>query len=209
MITVLTATPDELVDSLKSYFLIEDHFVILTIPDEIDEYVDTWCELYEGRTNSHRLITFTLPFLAIVETEDMLNVITTTFNTKIFHEIDDIEEAGITFIESGFLPLNCDIITYYVTNKLTNTPQQPIDLILRTFEALGYITSTNEPTDKLLNTLYSNEDTVKYAQSLLLLMSNGSGFSTTPQYISAMVEILKLIDVNVHAAALSLTHVEQ
>ena len=98
MITVFTSTPDELAKSLKSYFLIDEHFVILTIPEEIDDYLDSWFNMYDGFVDSNEKITFRRPFLVLTEVPDMFSLIAASFNTKALHEINNISEDGISFL---------------------------------------------------------------------------------------------------------------
>ena len=211
MITVYTQTPDELARSLKSYFLIDDHFVILTIPEEVDDYLNSWFDMFTGFVDTNQKISFKQPFLAITEDIEMYEMLIASFNTKTFNEITDIMTAGALFIESGFLPLDVELICKYMKDKFEVEDEEslnPNDLIIRFFQTLGYLTDSCSPTDKLISTLYANDDTFKYAQHLSLLMTNCdiSSLVKSPGYISTLTEILKLIDINVHIAAYKLKH---
>ena len=204
MITVYTQTPDELARSLKSYFLIDDHFVILTIPEEVDDYLNSWFDMFAGYVDdANKKISFKQPFLAITEDIEMYEMLIASFNTKTFNEITDIMSAGASFIESGFLPLDVELICKYMNDNYGNEGLTPNELIIRFFQTLGYLTDSCSPTDKLISTLYANDDTFKYAQHLSLLMTNCdiSSLAKTPGYITTLTEILKLIDINVHIAA--------
>lgn len=197
MITILTETPDEVAESLKSYFLITDHYAIIIEPEEIDELLNVWCEEFDGSTSADSdKIEFKLPFLLITSNRNLINVIVSNFETALFNEIIDINEASKTFISKGFLPLNHDLI-----RSIAEPGANTTDTILSIFQQLGYVKPVSYlPTDRLLNALSDDEEYSKYAQLLTLYMSNFNENTDTERYKQIICEILKLVDINVHLA---------
>ena len=201
MITIYSNTPDELIRSLKDYFLIDDHFVILSCIEEIDNHLDDWISLYDGYVNEKvNKIYFKLPFLAVSNNKNIINELISTFETVLMNEINNILEDGIKFIQQGFLPLNTQSIIYYIDNIIL-PDNRNIDIqsaIFIIFQHLGYLTSNNEPTNRLIATLNENEEYIKYANILTLNLSNQLLDIESKEYKTLIFEVLKLIDYYVH-----------
>ena len=208
MITIYTHTPDELVKGLKEYFLIVDHFVILSCVEEIDGHIDDWADLYSGYYDEQKhKICFKLPFLAITTNQNLIIELVSTFDTVIMNEINNILEDGIKFIQCGFLPLNIQSIIYYIDNVILTSSSSTTccvqSVVFTIFQTLGYLTNSNEPTSRLINTLNESEEDeyIKYANILTLNISNHLLDTSSEEYKALIFEILKLVDYLVHVAA--------
>ena len=212
MITILTETPDELVKSLKSYFLIDNCYVIVAIPDDVEDNLEAWLDIYDGRVLYNDKITFKLPFLVITEDKDLYERLLCTFNTKTLIEITDIMTDGALFIESGFLPIDHELIEHYMTTKYINTATaSPTaeELIICMFRDLGYLSPERSPTGRLILSLYyADKSTEKYARQLSCLIINyePEEIAAKPGYIASIIEMLKFIDIHVHIVAYKLAN---
>lgn len=189
MITLYTETPEETIKSLKSYFLIDDHVELVLNIDEIDSNVEKWCKNYCGELVENKIL-FKLPFLFVSSSNDIINIINSNFHTTFLNEIRNINEDGKVFIDKGFLPLDVEFIQTYTSSFSCTNDEK----ILKLFSDLHYINTDNSPTNKLLNCLYDDDETIKYAQALILLMSNDKEYLTKKQYLTSLMEILKIID---------------
>lgn len=189
MITLYTETPEETIKSLKSYFLIDDHVELVLNIDEIDSNVEKWCKNYCGELVEDKIL-FKLPFLFVSSSNDIINIINSNFHTTFLNEIRNINEDGKVFIDKGFLPLDVEFIQTYTSSFSCTNDEK----ILKLFSDLHYINTDNSPTNKLLNCLYDEDETIKYAQALILLMSNDKEYLTKKQYLTSLMEILKIID---------------
>ena len=204
MITIYSKTPDELIRSLKDYFLITDHFVILSCVEEIDAHVEDWISIYNGYVDRSKCrICFNLPFLAVSNNRNVIIELVSSFDCVVLNEINNILEDGIKFINRGFLPLSTQSIIYYIDNVLL-----PVDhnltvqsAVFSIFKRLGYLTSNLEPTSRLINTLNENDEYVKYANALTINISNELISKDSKEYKTLLFEVLKLIDYVVHVSA--------
>ena len=199
MIVILTETADELVHSLKSYFLIDEHYVILTVENEIDENLDSWIETFDGVVDDTEHIVFNVPFLVVTESKDILDSLYGSFKFDFFHEIEDIDEAMIVFVKNGFLPLDKQTITDYIKSTIPATLSNN-DKILMLFQRLGYIDDKHTPTPKLIASLCSDEETAKYANVLMVVVSNPEIPTTDDRFKQFVLEALKYVDYNIFAA---------
>ena len=200
MITVYTETPEEVISSLKSYFFIDNRYAILTFPNEIDELMDTWIEVFDGiKLNPTNKFIFNSPFLVVTSSHDVIDTIDANFIYILMNEITDILEVGPLFIKQGFLPLDQTVIKSYIS-KTTNPSDSDEDKILSVFKDLKYINQDNSPTEKLALTLYDNEETRKYSEIIMILLSNSYLMLDDPKFKGFILEVLKFIDINVYAA---------
>ena len=190
MITLYSTTPEETIKSLKSYFLIDDHVELISNVDEIDSNCEKWCENYCGDLVEDKIL-FKSPFLLVSPSKDIIEIIDFNFHTIILNEINNINEDGKIFINKGFLPLDIDFIRCYAKSFNCETNNERI---LNMFKELHYINDDNSPTNKLLSCLYDNEEMIKYAQALIVLMSNDNNYLTKKEYLPSLMEILKFVD---------------
>lgn len=102
------------------------------------------------------------------------------------------------FLSSGFLPLSDEVIRRYMST-ISFVSDQPLPFVFYIFETLGYVTRVNEvyykPTYKMINALMDTQ----YAAHLIVFENNSiaSQLYESPKYISALYELLKLIDINI------------
>ena len=202
MLVVLTETPEEIASSLKDYFLIKDHYAVITIPEEVDDNVDSWCDDYGGayEDENMKLIWLESPFLVLTKNVDVVYAIKSSFVCQELHEIKDIEQDGIKFMKSGFLPVDVDIIkTFIQTNHEDGSTLQ--SLVFSVFKALGYLDDDMNPTDRFLKTLAEDQELHKYASMLSLNMTNKFLSTNSEPYKNLIFELLKTIDGYVFEAA--------
>ena len=196
MITLYTETPEETIKSLKTYFLINNHVELVMNIDELDANIEKWFEIYCGEVVEDKIL-FKLPFLLVSSSKDITNVVNSNFHTTILNEIENINEDGKVFVNKGFLPLDANFIRSYVSSFSCKTKDEKI---LKIFKDLHYINDDNSPTSKLLNCLYDDEEMIKYAQALIVLMSNDDEYLMKKEYLTSLMEILKFIDYIVFEA---------
>ena len=200
MIVVLTETPDELAHELKSYFLINSHYVILTVESEIDENLDSWMEAYDGVVDeSTNHISFNAPFLVIIQNTELLDPLCGSFIFNFFHEIEDINSVMDTFIKCGFLPLDRESIINYMNTTMDSSLTND-DKVLILFQRLGYIDKNNSPTPKLIASLFDNDETVKYANVFMVIVSNPEIPTTDERFKRLLLDALKYVDYNIYAS---------
>lgn len=203
MIVVLTETPDEVAHSLKSYFLINNHYTILTVEHEIDEFLDNWISDYDGHTDEElNKIVFNSPFLVITKNSEIINSLYNDFVFDFLHEIEDVNNVMNVFVSHGFLPLDISTIREYIQSTMTDIDSD-MDKVLALFKQLGYIDANYAPTEKLILSLYESEETQRYSNLLMLVASNNDIDTTDSKFKSFLFEILKYIDFNIYLAILS------
>ena len=208
MIGILTETPDEVVNSLKSYFLIDGLYDILFDDYPSYEILEDWEELYADKSNEKDKIEFACPHLVITSNKSLIINLSNEFKMTFFCEIDDIMYASKTFIEAGFLPLDHELIRNYVKlfmNEGKNEGDSANDAandenILQLFAKLGYIDSkTYAAETKLISSLLGNEETEKYGH-ILTIMNNNDTPTNNEKYKAFIYECLKYIDINIFVA---------
>ena len=194
MIVVVTETPDELANCLKSYFLIQGRYDIIETPIVEEDILESWDEETEPFNDK---LSFILPKLILTNKEELIDFLQNDYIFAIFREIDDINNASKTFIQCGFLPLDHELIRHYVSTFI-NPSENPI---LTIFHRLGYISDTNEPTDKLISSLINSdiEDISKYG-NLLIIARNNNAPTNNQKYKDFLYECLKYVDFNIFAA---------
>ena len=157
--------------------------------DEFGSNVEKWSKNYCGELVDDKIL-FKLPFLFVSSSNHIINITNSNFHTTFLNEIRNINEDGKVFIDKGFLPLDVEFIQTYTSSFSCTNDEK----ILKLFSDLHYINTDNSPTNKLLNCLYDDDETIKYAQALILLMSNDKEYLTKKQYLTSLMEILKIID---------------
>lgn len=144
------------------------------------------------------------PLLIITAYDEYVEACKSQFICSIF-VVNDVKSLRqmiisntLTFLSSGFLPLSDEVIHGYMS-MIPFTLDQPHPYVFHIFETLGYVTRVNEtyykPTYKMINALMDTQ----YAAHLIVFENNSiaSQLYESPKYISAMYELLKLIDINI------------
>lgn len=208
MIVVRTDNPDEEIRNLRDYYLINSNYAIFTVTEEINE--EFIKEYFQHKIYNGKVLLLT-PLLVLTKSDDVIDLLNEIFILEFIDGIESVIETSYTFIQSGFLPIDHDLITHYIKTNIKPynlafaiLPNSSYSLtrdeyyVLRMFADLGYlkelIKNMFEPTDKMINTL---EET-KYAMQLIVLKNNiDASVLCNEKYIKALYEMLKLIDINI------------
>ena len=208
MIVVRTDNPDEEIRNLRDYYLINSNYAIFTVTEEINEEIIK--EYFQHKIYNDKVLLLT-PMLVLTKSDDVIDFLNESFILEFIDGIESVIETSHIFIQSGFLPIDHDLITNYIkTNIIPYSPASAVlpntsysltrdeYYVLHMFADLGYlnelIKNMFEPTDKMINTL---EET-KYAMQLIVLKNNiDASVLCNEKYIKALYEMLKLIDINI------------
>ena len=208
MIVVRTDNPDEEIRNLRDYYLINSNYAIFTVTEEINEEIIK--EYFHHKIYNGKVLLLT-PMLVLTKSDDVIDFLNESFILEFIDGIESVIETSHIFIQSGFLPVDHDLITNYIkTNIIPYNPASAVlpntsysltrdeYYVLHMFVDLGYlnelIKNMFEPTDKMINTL---EETM-YAMQLIVLKNNiDASVLCNEKYIKALYEMLKLIDINI------------
>lgn len=144
------------------------------------------------------------PLLIITAYDETVEACKSLFICNIFvvNEVESLRQMILSnvhvFLSSGFLPLSDEVIRSYMST-IPFVSDQPHPFVFHIFETLGYVTHVNgtyyKPTYKMINALMDTQ----YAAHLIVFENNSiaSQLYESPKYISALYELLKLIDINI------------
>ena len=202
MLCVITETPEEVIHDLKSYFLINNVFILKDEAD-VDNNVDLWFEQFDGvQIPGTTKSKFGFPFIVATSQGSIItDILAPSFEFRLLNEIPNIVEISPLLISMGFLPLDATIIKHFAANHINQT-LLPKEQVIAFFHELGYLDDARKATDKLVSTLLNNQETERYANLLLIIASNKELNTSDNRYIDFMFEVLKFIDINVHSAIL-------
>lgn len=206
MLAILTTTPEEVIDNLSCYFLINNNSYVLLTSEDIDNNFDIWSNSYDAcnvSIGTNQKVAFHLPFVVATSNNDIINELESNFIVKVLNEIPDIQEISPILIDLGFLPLDTDIIINYRDQRIDSSLMEK-QQVIEFFKLLGYINDSYSPTEKLTYTLLNNEETKRYGEILILISNNQQLDIMDNRYIDFMFEILKFIDINIHSAILNI-----
>ena len=200
MIVLKTENPDEMVKNLSDYYLLDNCFAIITIVEEIDEEFikhSFQCKKFKNKFYVN------YPLLILTKSDEVIEYLDEKFIFNYLNGIESIHDTSEMFIQSGFLPIDKELIKAYVEDHIEKYIKNDIlneneHYIFHLFKDMGYLTKRNkyvfEVTDKMINTL-SNTN---YAAQLIVLKNNcNDEILLDKKYIKAIYEILKLIDINI------------
>ena len=144
------------------------------------------------------------PLLIITANDKTIEACNDQFicNVIVVNDVESLRQTILSnvhvFLSSGFLPLSDDVIRSYMST-IPFVSDQPHPFVFHIFETLGYVTRVNgvyyKPTYKMINALMDTQ----YAAHLIVFENNSiaSQLYESPKYISALYELLKLIDINI------------
>lgn len=200
MIVLKTENPDEMVKNLSDYYLLDNCFAIITIAEEIDE--DFIKQNFQCKKFKNKFYV-NYPLLILTKSDEVIECLDEKFIFNYLNGIESIHGTSKIFIQSGFLPIDKELIKAYVEDHIEKYIENDIlneneYYIFHLFKDMGYLTKRNkyvfEVTDKMINAL-SNTN---YAAQLIVLKNNcNDEILLDKKYIKAIYEILKLIDINV------------
>ena len=204
MLIIKTNNPDEQIKYLKDYYLIDDIYVIITVTEEIDD--DYIRDNYRHEMFKNKIILLE-PLLILTKNNDVVEYLNEHYINNVIYEISSIFNTVNVFIENGILPIDHELIIFYIKNNITSISdnsdydyKMTIEEIytFNIFKQLGYLNEIEnnvfEPTYKMFNTL---SDT-KYYVPLVILTNNSSlQIMSSEKYVKSIYELLKLIDIHI------------
>ena len=204
MLIIKTDNPDEQIKCLKDYYLIDDIYAIITVTEEIDD--DYIRDNYRHEMFKNKIVLLE-PLLILTKNNDVVEYLNEYYITNVIYEISSIFNTVNVFIENGILPLNHELIIFYIKNNIASISnddgsdyKMTIEEIytFNVFKQLGYLNEIEnnvfEPTYKMFNTLYDT----KYYVPLVILTNNSSlQIMSSEKYVKSIYELLKLIDIHI------------
>ena len=204
MLIIKTDNPDEQIKCLKDYYLIDDVYAIITVTEEIDD--DYIRDNYRHEMFKNKIVLLE-PLLILTKSNDVVEYLNEYYITNVIYEISSIFNTVNVFIENGILPLNHELIIFYIKNNIASISnddgsdyKMTIEEIytFNVFKQLGYLNEIEnnvfEPTYKMFNILYDT----KYYVPLVILTNNSSlEIMSSEKYVKSIYELLKLIDIHI------------
>ena len=205
MLIIKTDNTDEQIKCLKDYYLIDDIYTIITATEEIDD--DYIRDNYRHEMFKNKILLLE-PLLVLTKSNDVVEYLKENYITNVIYEISSIFNTINTFIENGILPIDHELIIFYIKNNIACISNDNSDYdykmtieeiyTFNIFKQLGYLNEIEdnifEPTSKMFNTLYDT----KYYVPLVILTNNSSlQIMSSEKYIKSIYELLKLIDIHI------------
>ena len=204
MLIIKTNNPDEQIKYLKDYYLIDDIYAIITVTEEIDD--DYIRDNYRHEMFKNKIVLLE-PLLILTKNNDVVEYLNEHYINNVIYEISSIFNTVNVFIENGILPIDHELIIFYIKNNITSISdnsdydyKMTIEEIyaFNIFKQLGYLNEIEnnvfEPTYKMFNTLYDT----KYYVPLVILTNNSSlQIMSSEKYVKSIYELLKLIDMHI------------
>ena len=205
MLIIKTDNPDEQVKCLKDYYLVDDIYAIITVIEEIDDDYIRDNHRHEMFKNKIVLLE---PLLILTKSNDVVEYLNEHYITNVIYEISSIFNTISVFIENGILPIDHELIIFYIKNNITHITNDNSDYdykmtieelyTFNIFKQLGYLNEIEnnvfEPTYKMLNTLY---DTKYYVPLVILTNISSLQIMSSEKYVKSIYELLKLIDIHI------------